>query len=433
MKIFLPILLCCSLSVWAEQPLTQLTLVQAEQLWQSKNRELQLVQNQARSSAADKLTAAQKPNPILSFNTTSIETGQPAFIKRADSVVRIDQVFERGDKRTLRMREAALRTDAALADYADAKRQGRLDLYFHYYDLASAQEQLHIAAENAQLFAQSIVAARLRLKAGDLAGADLARLQVDALRAQNDVETAQNNLYQAQTALAYRIGMEQSAAQLYANDRWPDLESLDSPTSISAAIAKRPDVIAADKRAQAAEAAFAQAQALRTRDVTVGVQVEHNGQNQLLNSVGVGFSVPLMIGYAYAGEIEHARIDLESAQRIAEQTRAQANVEIGNTYADLSLAHTQVERFDQHLLQAAQHALDAAEFGYKHGAIPLMDLLDARRTYKSTQIEAVNARANYAKALSAWRFATEISPIDTSASNASIGANRLTLRELENR
>lgn len=395
--------------------------MQAEQLWQNKNRELQIIQRQTQATASDKITAAQAPNPTLSFNTTAIETGESAFIKQADSVVRVDQLFERGNKRALRMRAANLRADAAASDYTDAKRQGLIDLNTRYYDLVLAQQQLFIVDENAQLFARSVDAARLRLKAGDIAAAEFARLQIDALRAQNDVESAKNNLRKAQVALAYKIAAENAVTEIYASDRWPELNSLAAHEPTAALIAKRADVAAADKRAQAAEIAFASAQALRERDITVGVQVEHNGQNRPLNSVGVGFSVPLMTGYAYSGEIEHARIDLDIAQRNAEQTRAQASVEISNAYADLSAALAQVQRFDQSLLQAAQRAIDTTEFGYKHGAISLMDLLDARRTYKATQIDAAMAHAIYAKALSTWNLITDFSSVNEAEIIAKVG------------
>lgn len=412
MKFLLTILLCCPLVVVATEPPIELSLAQARQLWQKRNRELQLAHDQVLGSAADKLTAAQKPNPTLSFNTTSIETGQPSVVKQADSVLRFDQIIERGDKRTLRIREANLRADASLADFADAKRLGAIDLANHYYDLTLAQEQLRLAEQNAQLFVRSVGAAQLRLKAGDLAASDVARLEVDALRAQNDVEAAKNNLHQAQVALAYRIGADLNAASIVASDHWPDPQPAATLEPTAAAIARRPDVVAADKRAQAAEAAFAQAEALRTRDITVGVQAEHNGQSRPINTIGLGFSVPLMSGYEYAGEIARSRVDMESAQRVAEQARAQAGVEIANARSDLVAAQAQVERFDQRLLQAAQRALDAAELGYRHGAIPLMDLLDAQRTSKSTQSEAAIAHANYAKALAAWHDLISASTAD---------------------
>jgi len=422
MKIFPTLLFCCLLLVATSQTfaapsaaLSTISFAQAKQLWQNGNRELQLAHDQLRGAAADQLIAGQKPNLTLAFNTTSIETGQPTFMKQADSVLRVEQLFERGDKRALRVRAADLRSDAARADFAAAQRQGLIDLAAHYYDLALTQAQLRIAEDSARLFAASVSASQLRVQAGDLAAADLARLQVDALRAQNDVETTQNILRQAQAALAYRLRADIDTTKLSADERWPQAKPPASGASLAAIVERRPDIIAADQRAAAAEAAFAQAQALRTRDITVGVQVEHNGQNRPLNTVGIGFSVPLMTGYAYAGEITRARIDLESAQRVAEQVRAQAYLEIANARGDLTAAQIQVERFDSQLLPASQRALAATELGYRQGATPLLDLLDARRIYKATQLEAVGAHANYAKALATWQITAAIDDVNSVA------------------
>jgi cobalt-zinc-cadmium efflux system outer membrane protein len=168
----------------------------------------------------------------------------------------------------------------------------------------------------------------------------------------------------------------------------------------------RADVRAALQRIGAADAALELAMAQRKRDITVGLQVEHNGSNTPLNSVGFGISVPLMTGYEYEGEIAHAQADARTAADALAQVRAQAYGEVAVSYSDLSAAAARIERYDGDLLQTAKRALDASEFGYKHGALSLTDLLDARRTYKATLIETTQARADYAKALAAWNLTT---------------------------
>ena len=48
-----------------------------------------------------------------------------------------------------------------------------------------------------------------------------------------------------------------------------------------------------------------------------------------------------------------------------------------------------------------------AEFAYTKGALNLADLLDARRTLRTTGLEALAARADHAKAATAWRLRTQ--------------------------
>lgn len=390
--------------------LSKLTLSGAEQLWQARNREIQLARDQVAGVAADRLGAAQRPNPQLSLNTGAIDTGRnaPALGRRvlhdSDMVLRLDQTFERGGKRELRMRAADLRLDAAKHDMADIARQSRIALHQAYYNLALAQEKLRITQENARLSGQTVEATRLRLSAGDVPASDLSRIRVDALRADNDVLQARNDLSQAQTALAYQIGAGQNAASIVAVDAWPAIGTFPAE---GMGIENRPDVRAAQMRVQTAEAARDLAQSLKTRDVTLGVQVEHNGSSTPSHSVGFGLSIPLMTGYEYQGEIGRAEANLQSARDALEQTRAQAMTEIGRARSNLETAISQVRRYDDSLLAEAGKALGAAEFAYRHGAIGVMDMLDARRTHKATQMDAAAARADYAKALAAWRFANE--------------------------
>src|SRR3979409_2566862 len=104
-----------------------------------------------------------------------------------------------------------------------------------------------VLSESAQLFAGTLSAAQIRLKAGDLAPADVAKVQVDFERAQNDSRGALADLTRARLALAYLIGMENAAAQLQATDPWPALERAD-PGTVEDAIEARPDVLAASSR-----------------------------------------------------------------------------------------------------------------------------------------------------------------------------------------
>jgi len=88
-----------------------------------------------------------------------------------------------------------------------------------------------------------------------------------------------------------------------------------------------------------------------------------------------------------------------------ERTRALARADIARTRADLESAQDRVQRYTDALLKEAQRAADAAEYAYKRGAVGVTDLLDARRTWYATRLDAASAQADYAKALAAWRAA----------------------------
>jgi hypothetical protein len=147
----------------------------------------------------------------------------------------------------------------------------------------------------------------------------VARLQVEALRASNDALQARSEVARARQALALLTGMDSRQAQLPLADGWPAMVAAGTlaqdgaaGAGSDAAIARRPDVMAAQARVAAATSAHKLALAARTRDVSVGVQAEHypasagNPQGSG-NSFGISLQVPLFLRYQYDGEIRGAR------------------------------------------------------------------------------------------------------------------------------
>lgn len=391
------------------QGTAKLSLAEAEALWRQHNHELQLARTAVAGAAADVRAAGQVPNPQVSLNTLSISpwSGYGAGgwkDKKMDTQLRLDQVIERGGKRELRVKAAEARLDAARSDLDDTGRQQLLALQSAYYDLLLAQDRRRVAQDAADLYGKGLEAGKLRQRAGDISQVDLARLQIDKSRADNDVRQAQANLEQAQAALAYLIGQERESRQLQAGDDWPALRDGDLAASD---LEQRPDVAAARQRLAAAESARDLARAQKKRDVTVGVQLEHNLQNAPANSYGFGVSVPLFVWHEYEGEIARAEADLDAARRQYAMTLAQAVGSVDQARSAVLSARERRQRLETGLLADAERVAKAAEFAYSKGAMGLMDLLDARRTLRQVQVEAATARAEYAKALAAWRLQAE--------------------------
>lgn len=388
--------------------LARLSLAEADALLLQKNRELQAARRAVEAAQATTFAAGQRPNPNLSLSTVNISPNRGVGSgslkdKTVDSTIRLDQLIERGNKRELRISTARKLEAASSEDLADVLRQQRLALRGSYYDLALAQDKVAISADTAELFQRTLQAAELRLKAGDIASSDVARIRVDALRAQNDARGVEADRRRAQLALAYLIGVEQRADSLKATDAWPVPQAM-AAMDVDQLIERRPDVRAARARIEAAEAARELARSLRTRDVSVGVQYERFPDNfgNSANSYGVAFSIPLFTRYYFEGEIAQAQSAYNSTSDNLERTRAAARTEIGRALSDVTAAAERFARFRDGMLAEANKAADSAEFAYKNGAIGVMDLLDARRTQRAIQMDAAAAQADYAKALAAW-------------------------------
>lgn len=392
-----------------------LALSEAEQLAARGNRDVLAARRQAEAAGAGILQADVRPNPVVSYNASGISRnpgiGAGTFYnKQFDSVFRIDQVLERGNKRELRVDAARNLERAAQNDASDVLRQQLLATRNAYTDLQQAQGKFEILTGMAGLFERTLAAAQTRLKAGDLAAADVARVQVDFERAQNELRVAQAELSRAQFALAYLVSDEAAAPLLRASDPWPAVESAETvdarratAETIAQFVERRPDVQSARARIDATEKLRELARSQRTRDVSVGAQFERFPGTLPVNSVGIGVSVPLLIGNDYSGDIQRAEVDRYAALDALEKARAVAVTEISRAAADLRAAAERRARFEGSLLAAAQRSADAAEFAFQRGATSVLEVLDARRTLRSVQLEALAARADHSKALYAWR------------------------------
>jgi cobalt-zinc-cadmium efflux system outer membrane protein len=408
MRYFLSTLLLLPMICSAQSPMP-LSLNEAESLLQQHSRELRLANAALSGATADVQVAGQRPNPDVSLNTASISPwsgyGSGTWKdKKMDTILRMEQLVERGGKRDLRIKGAEARLDAARFDTEETSRQQLGALRYAYYNLLLAQEKERLARETAELYGKSTQVGKLRQKAGDIAPVDVSRLQIDKARADSDARQAQAELEQAQVALAYLIGQENDAKVLRASDGWPALEE---KALKQVPIEQRPDLEAAKRRQIAAEADRDLARAKKNRDVTVGMQYEHNLQNAPTNSYGFGVSMPLFIWHEYEGEIARAESELDVARLQYDQQQAQAVGQVAQARNALLSARDRISRLENGLLADAERVAKATEFAYTKGAMGLMDLLDSRRTLRQIQIEAASARADYAKALSDWQLQAE--------------------------
>ena len=405
-----------SISFADELLLNHLSLKQSIALFEANNQELRLAKRNVESAQADILTATQAPNPTISLGLSNLNlnlgqgnknpNGSNSLLdKTLQSSLQLSQLFERGDKRSLRTSVANDAYQAAQFDFKDTLRQQALALQNAYYDLVLAQESEKIQAVNVELYEKSLNAAALRFKAGDIAASDVARIKVDMLRGQNDLRQSSANRQKAQSILAYLIGQEKNAAVIIATDTWPSIEDAPMMQADNNSIGNRADVLAAEARAQQADDLRRLTDALKARDVTVALAYQHfPGQEPggAANSIGATVSFPLFTNYQYQGEIARAEANYDIAQNLKAQTSAQAISDLNKAQADVNAALDKLKRFDTQMLPEAKKAADAAEFAYTHGAVDVTYLLDSRRTLHAIELDAAASHADFAKSLAAW-------------------------------
>ena len=165
-------------------------------------------------------------------------------------------------------------------------------------------------------------------------------------------------------------------------------------------------MVAAQQRWLAARSALELAQSLKKKDITWGGAYDHYPPNA--NSlVEVRVQIPLHWGYGFEGEIGRATAQLQQAEVSLGRARMAALTDISDAAQVFHHALERLQLFEVQILPRAQKIAAQADYAYQKGALSLTDLMEARRTLRSTQLEALSARTEHAKAHTQWDIRTQ--------------------------
>ncbi|MCA3178476.1 MAG: TolC family protein [Burkholderiaceae bacterium] len=373
------------------------------------NRDLRVALRATESALADVRVAGQRPNPTLSAGIGNVNPqlglggANNPLDYPLDYIARLDQTFERGGKRGLRIESAEQAWSASRWNAADTLRRQQLALAQAWIALWGAQERVRLQQDVLELFRRALDAAQRRLKAGDIAAADVSRIELDMRRAEAERTVADGELVAARNAIASLLAIDPPGAGPRATEPWPATDAAGAPL-LAPGEAERPDLQAARAQQAAADAQSRLARSQRTRDVTIGVQAERYappaGGGWLL---GAFVSVPLFVNHRYEGEIARAEADREVASENRARIELQARAEQRRLLDARAAARARRERIERDALPLAEKVAANAELAWRKGAGTVLELLDALRQLRALQIEALQARLDDDRADAAAR------------------------------
>ena len=383
----------------------------------NESAEVRLARQAQAGAEADVLSADHAPLPVLSSKLSQIDlqnglgAGDWLGRKRIDKSVGIDWTYERGDKRLHRTSAAKSLVAAAAAETQETQLQQMLAAQAAYFDWLAARERVQMATAMEAASRESVNAAQTRLKAGDLSQQDASRIEIDAARVGVDKSSAQLDLARAVIALAQVTRRRDLAAASAGPVEWPVVTNYTPDLTVadeaaSALIAIRGDVKASRERLSAAMSSLDGAYALQKVDPTWGISFDHYpGTSTRLIELRV--QIPLTWGYRYQGEAARAQSDLKQAELTVERVLRDARTELLRLQEEALAMARRTASFDKDIVPRASQVASQAEFAYKRGALSLTDLLDARRSLRTTQLDALAARADLAKARTALILRTD--------------------------
>ena len=381
-------------------PVARLAIADAVRLALERNHQLRAQRLNTDLSKADEITAALKPNPVLTSTNENFPLFSPGdlfsrdnFLNNQNFVESVSYLFERGGKREKRTQVARDTTDVASKSAAEAERQLAFQTEQAFVNVLLASSALDLARENLKNFSNVLDVNRERLRAGALAEGEFYKISLQKLQFEQDLSSAEIGLVQAKAALRQNVGYENLAdtfeidGELAYRRYAVTLDDLKRD-----ALAARPDLLAAQTAITLAEHTRALAFANRARDVTGGLEYDRAGS---LNAVGFSVSVELPFHDRNQGNIARSKVAILQATELEAFARSTVLTDVVTAYATFQTSERVVALYQSGYLDQAKQSLDITAYVYQQGSGTLLDLLDAERTYRTTQLAYRQALAAY--------------------------------------
>lgn len=390
-------------------PVTRVTMNDAVRLTVDRNQTLRAQRLTIDESKADETTAALKPNPGLSVGADGFTPFSPGqinwdFLRNTVSYSSsLSYLFERGGKRLKRTTVAEDTTDVTRKNVIDLERQLRFQAEQAFVNALLAKSSLELAQQNLKSFSDVVEINRQRVTAGDLAQGEFFKISLQKLQFEQDVSAAQVGVIQAKASLRQLMGFDTVADDFEIDgDLAFATQTLNLEDLKRLAVENRPDVQAAHAGVQLAQDSLALANGNRARDLGGNVDYAHTGPG---NTFGVGISIDLPFHDRNQGNIARSEIAVRQAVETETATRFGAVTDVVNAYAAFDTSQKVVALYQSGYLDQARQSLDITTYVYQHGAGTLLDLLDAERTYRATELAYRQALAAYMTSLRQLNFA----------------------------
>lgn len=392
----------------AAQP-RAVTLDEAIDLALANNPALKAARTQIDQNRAQEITAALRPNPVLQGDSQFLPLFNPSlfsaenFSQTQQYDLGIGYLFERGGKRQRRIQAARDQTEVTRFQVRDAERNIAFSVAQQFVAALLAKANLEFAAEALESFRKTVGISETRYQAGDISQGDLLKIKLQVLQFETDVSSARVAVQQAMVALRQLIGYDavaddfQIAGELVYQPLTENLQQI-----LARALQNRPDLAAAHLNTAAARSQTGLAKANAKPDLTIGAGYSHAaGQS----SSSFSFNIPLPIFNRNQGEIERARVAEIQAHYSARAAEDGVRKDVQVAYEQAKANESIVSLYLSGYLKQAQQSREISEFAFRQGAVSLIDLLDAERSYRNTELAYRQALANYEVALQQLRQA----------------------------
>lgn len=395
------VVLAASTSQSLAQPISLQPLTLAESIRLAQIASPTLRAKEAQLAAAEGMRReAASPfanNPELSFEKTRRRGTGGGSDSANESQIGISLPFETGGQQGRRRQAAAATLDAIRAEIEDARKLARAEATLRFHAVLLAQQRVELEQRALALFESSAQAVERRRSAGEDTRLDANVALIEAERARNALGVAREQLLNAQSELATVLQLPpEQLPRLAPGDGVTGNTPSYSLDELLMSVQALPRMQALAAREAAARARLAVEQARRSPDVTVGVNLGHEGPSGARERVTtLSLAVPLPLFNRNSAAIGQALTDANQAEIERLVAIRDSEAQVRRLWDRLSSQQARLLRIRQSMLPPALSNQQLSVRSRQAGQIGLLDQLVVSRQALDAERELNDALSDF--------------------------------------
>jgi len=392
---------------------SRITLAEAVQECLANDPQIRAGAESVTQAQAELWTASLPPNPTVDTGNSLFPLGRSFTVSHQGGPPQFDVgvsfpvdwlIF---GKRSTAIAGARAGVDAAAAEFADLVRQRIAATIAAFYDVLESEALLALAQQDSESLHRLQHITEELVQIGGAGTIETDRVRVVVLDSERDVRQREADVGVAKAALLAQIGRNAPEEDFDVDGELAvpaPTAPVSSEDAFRVAQEVRPDLVALRLRVGQAEDEQRVEMARAFPDVTPRFGYTRQFQDEAIgfpdeSSYGVSVDFSLPVFDRNQGNIAKARSEVAQSREMLRGKLVQVRSEIAQASRDYRFAYDSITSDAPRRIEAARNARDKIEAAYRLGGRPLIDLLDAERSFRDTQRLDAQDHAAYWKSL----------------------------------
>jgi cobalt-zinc-cadmium efflux system outer membrane protein len=395
----------------------RLTLAQADEQFKAHNLTVLATQLGISENQAYEIQSQLRINPAIYVETMPYNQQTKEVLpfrqSNAQQVVQVQQLIRLAGKRNKQLAIARTSTELATDRFYDLLRTLTYQLHTIFYDLYYARQTLTVYNQEITTLQQTVALYQQQYDKGNVPLKDLTRLKAYLFSLTTERQQLLRRLIDDQADMIVLLNTSPSAAiqpvvAPEAINRFT-VNSLTINNLFQLAEQHRFDLKGYRDQAKQEQQNLTLQKAMAVPDLTLQGTYDRNG-SYISNYFGVGVGISLPVLNKNQGNIQAAKIRIQSSQQLLSAYNLQVDSDVERAYTKALQTEQLYQTFDQRFNDDFGRLIDGVTTNYKKQNIDVVEFLDFFDSYKSSQLQFAQLQNDRMHSLEEVSFAVGTNP-----------------------